>query len=616
MRKVFLGLCYLTCLLLFTRCEYQFSEDYFKKIEVTEPTFSFSLTNFTNGEVLTRPKNIRYNYNAEDKHALFLINFKINNQLVEEKRQKSGDFFLDISNLEDKTHTLKIEYFFKSGTGSLADLNNAEIYKVEEEFTFSVDKTVVPINVSKVEHKDGTIFVSWDVPDNTSKYLEAFLIIQEGYNRREISLLENDLIQKGIFKDSLTTKFKVDYQIGVRNDYNERFSEVNKFTIKDSLITFDHEILDINSYKITWNEHPLYSNFDNYKLTYGGTEKTVSNRGGELIVNSTFIFGIPKSYSLKMERDEYIPFNINIYKSATYGTPIEKTNYNSLLYNENTDYFYATKVNTDIFPFTVDVFKLNPDDFSINKKITFETSGFYFAADTLFDNDGNLVVDLREKSLVINATNLNIEKTVYLTDYNANLSSNNTKTRYRDGVVIIDNDYTFKDILIYDTNSKQLLKTLRKEFASVSSQDFNYFTVERDIYKINGNSIDLIYKLPSSEPPLFDIGFIPSKNSLVIQVGGSSGNAKECLFLDLNTNTTSSIAGTEKTSYFNYDAYSKKLLFLNRQSSQNNKASVLNLQNNELKTLEVAGNGFGRKYFFYKNGLYLLNFNFYLKDHF
>jgi hypothetical protein len=46
MKKAFTKVLLLIVVIIFTTCDYPFSEDYFKEIEVTEPVVSLSLTNF------------------------------------------------------------------------------------------------------------------------------------------------------------------------------------------------------------------------------------------------------------------------------------------------------------------------------------------------------------------------------------------------------------------------------------------------------------------------------------------------------------------------------------------------------------------------------------------
>ena len=149
-------------IILFSSCDFEFSEDYYKEIDVSEPNISFSLSNFTDGETLRKPKDIYFNYQASNKNSLYQIDFYVDDNFIESFTNTSDTFFLDITNLSNENHHLRVEYFFKTSSGSLAEITGNEAYHIIEEFTFSVDKNALPLTINRVENKEGSIFIYFD----------------------------------------------------------------------------------------------------------------------------------------------------------------------------------------------------------------------------------------------------------------------------------------------------------------------------------------------------------------------------------------------------------------------------------------------------------------------
>jgi hypothetical protein len=617
MKNKFLKTLSLLILLLSLGCEYEFSDDVFNKITVKNPEYQLTISNFTDNEIIRNTKTIRFSYSSNTNNRLYSILFYIDEQpLNNYGSQTEGDILLNLDNLEDGEHRIKVDLTLKSESGSIADSYGIETFNFTENFNFTVDKSVDIIEVSNVVHADGSIYISWTPPINLESYQDINLIINESYRTTRIPLLGNDsIIKNGVFRDSLSLKFNIKYKIEVTNAHVTKESNVNNFYVVDSIVSIEHEFIDKNSYKVKWNRHPLYNNFDNYKLNYNNTEEVINNQGGEKIINSQFIFGYQQYYSVALERETYIPDNTPHYGTLNYGIEYDNNDYYNLIFDKNLNCFFASKVDDN---YSVEVLRLNASDLSILQKVKFSAEfSSNQSPDILLNSEGNLILDFKEKSLVLNTNNLSIIDEYSIYDYDSNLLESSTKTRYRNGLLIIDNDYDFRNIYVFNASTKQLIKTLSKEFSSVITGSSDYFTVERDLYKIKDENISKIYSSNSSLPRFYGIEFIPSLNSLVLLMGGyNGGNGLESILLNLSNNTASSIPGTEQTTYFNYDSITNSILFLNRQSSGNSTANLYDVNTETMKSIDVAGNGFGRKYVFLNDYLLLLNHNYYLENPF
>ena len=196
MKKLFKLLPFLA-IIIFSTCDYQFSEDYYKEIEVKTPTASLALLNFTDGQVYKKSTSINFKYSGNDKHRLDFIQIFIDNKLEIVTNDLSGSFFIDTQKLSEGRHNIKVEYSFSSGTGSLGEISNLEYYYVDEEFSFSIDKSLAdafPLTQVKIEN--GTINVYWDEIEDKN-FDNAYLITKyDGAYTKEILLTEDILSSK------------------------------------------------------------------------------------------------------------------------------------------------------------------------------------------------------------------------------------------------------------------------------------------------------------------------------------------------------------------------------------------------------------------------------------
>lgn len=228
MKKIFSALFLLIVVTLFSTCDYSFSEDYYKEIEVTEPNVSLSLINFKENDTLIRAREIQYNYDAPDKNLLYQINFYVDNDVIYQSSKNQSNFPLEIKNLSNGKHNLRIEYIFRLGSESLLDLTGNELVKKEETISFKVNNNV-PLEIERIELRDGTIYIHfkpYKLIDELFKTITPTYIIESEYGSTEYNIFENSLYN-GAVRDRRSFASKLTYYTRVKNSYTETVSEKN-----------------------------------------------------------------------------------------------------------------------------------------------------------------------------------------------------------------------------------------------------------------------------------------------------------------------------------------------------------------------------------------------------
>lgn len=540
----------------FTTCDYPFSEDYFNEIEISEPTASLSLLNFTNGEVYKKSTSINFKYSGNDKHRLSHIQIFVDGLLKIVTNDISGSFFIDTQKLSEGKHNIKVEYSFTSGTGSLAEINNLENYYVVEEFSFSIDKSLADaFSISNVKIEDGTINVYWEEVLDYN-FDVAYLIVKN--NNREVKreILSKDILKSKKYNDNFSVSGELSYQIKLQNNFD--FVESNIVNIKN--IDFPiptYKILNKNSIQVSIGKHILYNNFDFYKFSSSlnnNQQIELDKIGGDLVFNFENDSKLDESFSsnfILYKNNTTVGFN---YFNINWGNKFDLTNVKEFIYDEKTSSYYALDLvgpNTYQSPRTVVIYQLNNEDMSIIRSSELLTV-YDETSDLVLDPlTGNLIVDLTKNSLVVDINSLNTLKNYKTEDY---LSSESYKIMYRNGMIVINERYGNHHTYIYNSETKEQLHDLNLRYTDLTDNGNYIWDKGSDIYKIENSDVSKTFTIPAT-------GY----TSNFIFIDGQD----RCIYnrfygftylLDLKTNNTTQLSNSTEVRNFEYDNITNKVL--------------------------------------------------------
>jgi hypothetical protein len=611
-------------IILFSSCDFEFSEDYYKEIDVSEPNISFSLSNFTDGETLRKPKDIYFNYQASNRNSLYQIDFYVDDNFIESFTNTSDTFFLDITNLSNENHRLRVEYFFKTSSGSLAEITGNEAYHIIEEFTFSVDKNALPVTINRVENKEGSIFIYFDdyeEIDEIDKSLTITLNIQTisrpygngnfyefGYSD-EVLLTKEDL-ENGFFKDISSTGLLIEYSTKVQNYYSELVSEPTKIDLYDLFkVTAKQENLE--KIILTWNQHPLYNNINTIVFSYPtkGTNHNFalpSINGGNLEIDNEMYFGGLRYlnlyfYSKNPRNGYYNPYYSYLY---TIGEKIPNINFDKLVYNSKTNKIYTLEIKKDNdYPSLDDVYihVLNATNLTPENGFLLTTTKSEFGEISV-DNNGDVIVDLNSKSIVIDA-NSNTIKQEYLGSTFSNNISYSTKVKYRNNMVYIDentNSTSYNNVKIFDAITKNLILEKEKKYTNKITNNGKFISFKDKIYIKNSGTYEEFYTTYDNAE-IVDLLLIESKNKLYFVANYN------CYELDLTTKLVSPVQVHGHVVSVRYNSFQDKLLFAIQYGS-----TFISLDLQTLETKQIRG------YYNYEvafvNNFLIMQGGYYLKD--
>jgi len=591
---------------LFTNCNYEFSEDYYKEINQSFPIItSVSLEDFQNNITIYSPLNVVYNYDGNNKHRLYKVSIFIDNNIIMSSSDISNEFYIDTDKLSEGNHVLKIEYLFSSGTGSLADVNNLEAYIATENYNFTIDKS--PPNavvISSAEIVDGTIYINWE--PITSNFDSAELSITSPYNVNEKIQLSKDDLSKQTYNDQVNSDNNLRYSIKLTNRYAVSIS--NEVEVSFEQIKATKEIINDEQYKLTWTKHPLYKNIDYFtcNLTYiqGQPLPELSPLGGEYIINKAPIFADTLYDNFYFSSHKNLPgytgytITSTIGVNAQFGKKFDVTYCRDYFYNPAENLYYAVKTNSN-YSLGYQLVKLESEDLS-------EVSSGYFTTGTAIEYYYNIIIepvssdiliDLRSKSFLIDKSTLQVIAEWKAIDYG--VTETYISTHYRNNNLFIVN-YSTNELSIFDVDSKKLIYNAEYNYLFKASDDGRYFYNNDGVYELNNGAVNLVAST-NTGLSVKSFEFLTNQNKCIYRY-----NDDHPVILDLNSKVKTTLNDISHIDDIIYDVTTNKVFFGQYHSfivgSDLSFVYILDLDSNEMKSLQVYDTHYSGQFYTYSNG--------------
>ncbi|PWG04076.1 hypothetical protein [Polaribacter aquimarinus] len=560
MKKLFNLLPFLA-IIIFSTCGFEFSEDYYKDIVTSKPNVSLSLTNFIDGETIRQSKGIKFNYQASNKNRLYEINFFIDDQLVESFTNSNDTFLLDISNLSDTNHILKVEYFFKTSSGSLAEISGSESYKVIEEFNFSVDKSILKLEIDRVEHTNGTIYIYFKPYSLTSfidESISAKLLVSNNRTLYREIILTKESIENGVYNDVNALSLDFNYRTKIKNDFQSIESDIKKVKVTNTFKIYA-TLSNEGFLKINWTDYPLYNNITKMSIRLNGFNSNVTqynldyNNKEKIIPYKTVVFGKNYSYSVQMGNDNNnFSYGEIISSSDDFhlGQKFETDNYKKIAYNKPNNQIYALEIDSNN---NVYINKLNINTLSSENKI-FITRSSNSNGDFTFNDNNNIIIDLNSKSILVDKNSFNIIEEYNINDFDISTTNLNNIVRFRKNTFVIENLSNFSFVKIFDIPTRKRLKYEQNLKNFNISMNGQFMVIQDKIYKKTGIELQKIYEDPYYRNLHSD--FAIAKNKIFFARGYTVG---ELDLLTLNEKSYKDFANIKNICYI--DILDKILIY-------------------------------------------------------
>ena len=298
-------------------CQYPLDEDNFQEKSIPDAS-SIDLSQFSEEDTLFIPATTSFTVSLlnYDKRIIYDGRALVDGEFL---AQSFGfprlDFRLDPLAYSTGVHTLQIVFALSSGSGSLADMAEAEKLTVTKNWKFEVD-TDAPSKVDFIDayFHDGAIKVEWSEYDrkNFSHY-----VLNYASFRQEISNIHTTS-----FIDTTYVGGERSYGLQVYNEQNYFSSPAIKSLNDDGLRIAEMKIED-QKLKVKWNRSKYHNAFRSYVIRDWKTgvlsEKTSIMDTSIVLDPAGIELGFSEDVLIATVSKEYDP-GIN---SSLYGYPTE-----------------------------------------------------------------------------------------------------------------------------------------------------------------------------------------------------------------------------------------------------------------------------------------------------
>ena len=237
------------------------------------------------------------------------VNFYINDSLIGNAEYNNGYFDINYYFVSSGYHTLKLEVFTHSGTGSIADSMGFE------GFIFSTKEWVIKVLDSEYSYvtstvEDGFLKLRWPQPHGD---VREFVIYNSDYEIGRTT--DNSFIDKGYVGQG--SKFYVRYI----DDNSGELQNYGRVDIPCEII-IDYTADYNNNYYIEWNEPKYYAAIDTAVLFISNgtivSKETIADVSSKKHPIPKELFGTIKDYWLMFTPKFYNPY-YEAYINPNYG---------------------------------------------------------------------------------------------------------------------------------------------------------------------------------------------------------------------------------------------------------------------------------------------------------
>lgn len=312
--------------LLLNSCEYQPKDDFFSDVSVRDSA-NISVDLDTTSPFFDLRDKTLFSFHVQTGDLKLLsVRVFVDDLELMNYSAVSGVFQLDNMSYSNGEHKLDVVVTTHSGTGSLADLLNAEGFIFTRSWNFFVDNAAPnPVNITSIFNDNGLLKIEWDqyTRINFQKY-EVFKVLNNG---SDLSLGIISSADHNFFYDSAFIGGTVSYKVRVFS-LQERAAEGTVTTFADEIPVISARSLKGSLVELSWNKCRYNKAFKNYTISpYGKPTQTISD------VNTTSIAGdygiLGETVKFWLATNAQIPtFNSYVFSNIDFaiGQPFMKFN--------------------------------------------------------------------------------------------------------------------------------------------------------------------------------------------------------------------------------------------------------------------------------------------------
>jgi len=304
-----------------TACEYKLEEENFVKIVPPDSTrqFSLNLGDQSDTVYVFMTSSVHYNFNTD---GLKVISLKFSmDDKTWERTSAEGTIDISPNNFTEGFHKLTAELYTNSGSGSIADLSNAEGYYVKKEWTVLVQVLNAP-NLTMYENisENGFLKITWDKCDQLN--FDSYIITLPDYSKHIIADKDSNF-----FVDTMYVCGEQNYKLTCVVLADKNSISNTEFTVNNVVPEILFEEKGLDSLKVFWKspkykcKYYLEEQYFTYTTLLNNSTETSITIAHPGFSTPKFNFSVKPFNSKFSSYDCYASRTFYINKFANFGYP-------------------------------------------------------------------------------------------------------------------------------------------------------------------------------------------------------------------------------------------------------------------------------------------------------
>lgn len=274
---------------LISSCEYEPSEKYFRDISknVPFPNLQTVQLNLEDDTIcLFSDSLVHFLFSCDNKKIQGVV-FYIDDEQKFIEYLSFGNFTIQIEPLEEGFHTLTMELYTSTNTGSIADKIGAESFMVKQVWILNVIK-----NLNKniyATNENGYLKIHWD--QNKTNYIKNFIVY-----RNNVEIGSTELSE---YIDSSYVGQTANYIVKFKT-INNSIRTLNNISLSENFPKLRLLISDKTNYFVYWDKLKYFNAVDSIVLSGKNTAKISTGTDDTICKLNTVIFGDLQKFTLSI----------------------------------------------------------------------------------------------------------------------------------------------------------------------------------------------------------------------------------------------------------------------------------------------------------------------------
>lgn len=411
--------------IILNSCDYTPTGSFYREIVFIEPNLNLVALNENQTTLIRGRIGIPFTAALDGKN-LIAVKVYLDNNYLSSYYNPSDIIDFDSRKYTDGNHTVKLELFTTTNTGSLADIAGAEAYVLTKQYNIQIfNAAITTPQITSMQVINNALRIKWDKYEGPG--FQKYVLV--AYNQVITEIYDQDVIE---IEDPAFVGGNCDRAIRT-SVCNETFESTHKpFNYAQTNFT-SATVNDQNQVELTWQKNIFTNAFGSYKIKRASTVNEylaeISDINTLNFIDIDPLFGSEIRYEIMSYPilPVYVYYNPNYITSPPVGQDCDYPKNSYLRYVPGKDLYYA---------YYNKKFRIYDNSMNLVMSRTYQFSNDYIYFNTANSSDGELIYVISGGKIAkINSSTLAVDKLTNMdslagrqlgTIYGVSVSDNNT----------------------------------------------------------------------------------------------------------------------------------------------------------------------------------------------